>query len=89
MDVDGVDSSTFQRGQPSRKLVAIIIAVLMFGALLATLLVPICEPIPLDILPRFETQRTLEERAAAGEPFARRNGRWCVCRSGLARAFRF
>jgi hypothetical protein len=48
-----------------------------------------CQPIPISELPVFESSSTLEERAARGEPFEKRDGRWQVCKSPLERAFFF
>ena len=63
-------------------------AVLLCLALsIAYLFWPVCEPI-LDV-EAFETVRSLEERAASGEPFEKKDGRWYVCKPRLVRAFTF
>jgi hypothetical protein len=50
---------------------------------------PECRPIPISQLAAFQSARSLEERAANGEPFEKRDGRWQICKSPLARAFFF
>jgi hypothetical protein len=69
---------------------------LVYGVLLAllallvgSLFMPVCEAIPRADVPRFEAVMTLEERAARGEGFQKKNGRWHQCKSRLARALFF
>jgi hypothetical protein len=50
---------------------------------------PVCDPIPPDELPAFETVMPIAARAAAGEPFREFDGRWYQCKSYIARAFFF
>jgi hypothetical protein len=62
-----------------------------FALWLVFLFWPICEPLGDDAAEAaFQTVRSLEERAAGGEPFEKKsNGRWYICKSRLARAFTF
>ncbi len=53
------------------------------------LMMPICELIPDSQLPVFESNVTMEQRAARGEPFEKKGKHWYICKSRLARAFFF
>jgi hypothetical protein len=61
--------------------------VLCVGVFVLWLLSPVCVLIPDAELPAFETVRSLQERAAQGEPFENKQGHWYQCKSRLARAF--
>ena len=79
-------SNDERSGPPSKALRQVLGGVLLCLALaLAYVLWPVCVPLPDEA--SFETVRSLEERAASGEPFAKRGGRWHQCKSRLARAF--
>ncbi len=60
---------------------------LCVGLLVLYVLSPVCVPIYDADEPSFETVRSLEERAARGEPFEQKEGKWYQCKSRLARAF--
>jgi hypothetical protein len=73
-------------GPPPKAGLQVLVGVLLCLALsLVYLLWPVCVPLPDEA--SFETVRSLEERAAGGEPFAKKDGRWHQCKSRLARAF--
>lgn len=55
----------------------------------AALLHPVCVPIPESDRPSFEAVRTLQQRAADGEPFCNLDGQWYQCKSFLARSLFF
>jgi hypothetical protein len=63
--------------------VVLALLALLFGSLL----MPVCVPIPKSSVASFESVVSLEERAASGEGFKKKNGRWYQCKSRLARAF--
>ena len=56
---------------------------------IASLIHPVCVPITSSELPAFESVRSLEERAAAGEPFCRLDGSWYQCKSYISRVWFF
>jgi hypothetical protein len=60
---------------------------LCLGLLLVYVMWPVCVPIPDSEVPNFETVRSLEERAAQGEPFEKKGAHWYQCKARLARAF--
>jgi hypothetical protein len=60
---------------------------LCIGLFVLWVLSPVCVPIPDDDLLLFEESHSLEERAARGEPFEQKDGRWYQCKLRLARAF--
>lgn len=72
-----------------RLVFAVVFGVAFVGVVYFVVFFPVCKPIPRAQLPAFESVSSLEERAASGEPFRKVNGRWSVCMSPLARAFRF
>jgi hypothetical protein len=63
----------------------------MFALWLVFLFWPVCEPLGDDAAEAaFQTVRSLEERAAGGEPFEKKSdGRWYLCKSRFVRAFTF
>jgi hypothetical protein len=62
-----------------------------FVLLVGLLFWPVCEPLgDAAAEAAFQTVRSLEERAARGEPFEKKSdGRWYVCKSRFVRAFTF
>ena len=82
------DPSPFQKNwRPNPRRWVIGVLLLLLTLLVGTMFMPVCEPIP-DRRP-FESVMSLEQRKARGEPFEKKNGRWHVCKSRLARAFFF
>ena len=74
------------RWTPARIFLCVLAAT--FALWLGFLFMPVCEPLGDEAA--FQTVRSLEERAASGEPFEKKkNGRWYLCKSRLARAFTF
>jgi hypothetical protein len=61
----------------------------LIGVFGAGLLHPVCVPISEQERPTFESVRTLEQRAAEGEPFCRLEGRWYQCKSYISRSLFF
>ena len=58
-------------------------------ALVGYLLQPVCERLPDSYVSAPGQREALAERAARGEPFEERKGRWYQCKSRLARALFF
>lgn len=65
------------------------VVTLVVAAAVASLFVPVCDPIPDAEVPSFETVMPLGERAARGEPFRRQGAHWYQCKSALARLLFF
>jgi hypothetical protein len=78
----------FRRTSP-RRIILSVFAIAGVALVYFVVVHPECKPIPLSHLSAFESISSLEERAARGEPFEKRNGRWQVCKSPLAWAFTF
>jgi len=79
--------SNDQRSGPSPKAGRQIIGgvLLCIAVSIVYLFWPVCQPI--GDVPAFEGVRSLEERAARGEPFEKKDGIWYLCKPRLARAF--
>jgi hypothetical protein len=84
-----MNSSEVPRRPSPRNIILSVFLVAFCALVYFVLFHPVCQPIPLSRLPAFEAVRSLEERAASGEPFEKRDGRWQICKSPLARAFTF
>lgn len=79
-------SNDERSGAPPKAWRQVLGGVLLCLALsIAYLLWPVCQPIPDEAA--FETVHSLEERAASGDPFEKKGGRWHQCKTRLARAF--
>lgn len=66
-----------------------VLMTLLIGLAITALLHPVCIPITEQQRPNFESVKTLQERAAGGEPFCKIDGRWYQCKSYLARMLFF
>jgi hypothetical protein len=73
-------------GAPRRALTEAVAAIMFFAVFLKP---PVCDPIPAERVPDFETMVSLEVRAQRGEPFCRIDGRWSQSKSWLARQLFF
>jgi hypothetical protein len=69
------------RWTPRRIFVGVLLT--MLALWIGSWFLPVCQTLG-DERP-FETEMSLEERAARGEPFEKRHGHWYQCKSRLAR----
>lgn len=75
--------------QTSGRYRVVLLVLSCVGLLGAALLHPVCVPISEEERPAFESVRTLERRAAEGEPFCKLEGRCYQCKSYISRSLFF
>jgi hypothetical protein len=80
---------TLKRRDRTVKAIAYALLFTLLALIVGYMSTPVCTRIPKADVRAFETVKTLEERAASGEPFRKKKGHWYQCKSRLARAMFF
>lgn len=73
-----MDSEPPIRRTSPRRIILSVFAIAGIALAYFVFMHTVCKPIPISRLRDFESVQSLEERAASGEPFEKRDGRWQV-----------